>query len=693
MPVSAYALQPGDKIAGYTIESVIGRGGMGIVYLATQGSLTRKVALKILSPELSHDPEFRQRFTRESEIAASLEHPNVLPIYDAGETGDVLFLAMRYVDGPDLRDLLSRALTLTPQRTISIVRSVGGALDAAHIRGLIHRDVKPANILISRDGGHVYLSDFGLARTVEGASITRAGSFLGSVAYCAPEQIEGRPLDGRADLYALACVAFECLTGQTPFPRDSEVAIIKAHLHDPPPPVTRLRPELPRPLDAVYEIALSKRSEDRFASVGELVDALEAAMRGVEPTGQTSEPALQPRHAATAYESTPTKVAQSPPGRPALLHRRKLALWSAIAAAAILAAASGAAVVWLTRGGSASPATTATHTTGHPKVTIISVTEQMIPKLTGIAKAQAKVNTRLRDLAISTVGLEDLIAASSALERQILEAQGFSASLTPNTASDRSMLKSLDVALNSHARYAGQLVHLPADASSLTRDQTDAIVAAGEEAAGAYASLASSAPSLPVVPINYTDNTRLGLAVPETPATAPLVTTTTTLPSGTVPAPSPSGGVPAGLTTYPGRYFTIAYPSSWNIDVAEQNVSYGVDTTIRDSDAPARTYLRVDYTLHARISRAREGALSQRSNAVGRPGYREIGFGATTLAGYDATRWEFEIVDHGVLVHKVDTFLLDSSGTGFAILTQAPATSYAGWRGTFDAMYASFAIR
>ncbi len=189
MPGVTVVLQPGAEVASYRIESIVGRGGMGIVYLAIQQRLGRRVALKVLAPELAEDDEFRERFMRESEVAASLEHPNVLPVYDAGEASGVLYLAMRYVDGQDLHAFLLQEVTLSPQRTVEVMSQVAGALDAAHRAGLVHRDVKPANILLAGDG-HVYLSDFGIAKRIATTGLTRTGSFLGSVDYCAPEQIE-----------------------------------------------------------------------------------------------------------------------------------------------------------------------------------------------------------------------------------------------------------------------------------------------------------------------------------------------------------------------------------------------------------------------------------------------------------------------------------------------------------------------
>src|SRR2546430_1396444 len=220
----------GETFGGYTIESLLGRGGMGTGYLATHARLGRKVAVKVIAPELADDEDFRARFLRESQLAASLDHPNVIPIYDADEVDGVLYLAMRYVRGSSLQALIRERGSLPPAETLRIAEQIGGALDAAHDAGLVHRDVKPANILLAEPGDHAYLCDFGLAKRTSSQGTTRAGSFLGTVDYCAPEQIQGGPLDGRADVYSLGCVLFHCLAGQAPFLRETEFAVLNAHL-------------------------------------------------------------------------------------------------------------------------------------------------------------------------------------------------------------------------------------------------------------------------------------------------------------------------------------------------------------------------------------------------------------------------------------------------------------------------------
>ena len=279
----------GTRLAGYRIQALLGRGGMGVVYLAEQLGPHRPVALKLLLDPATASEAFRERFLRESELAATIDHPNVLPVYDAGETDGVLWIAMRYVDGTDLAALLEREASLTPGQALALCGQVAAALDAAHARGLVHRDVKPANILLAMEEGavtHAYLADFGLTRRIGGArGLTASGQVLGTIDYVAPEQVEGGPVDGRADQYALGCVLFECLTGVVPFRRDGELAVLWAHVNDPPPRVTEHRPDLPAALDDVMGRALAKAPGDRYPSCGALIATAQAALGGAAPAG------------------------------------------------------------------------------------------------------------------------------------------------------------------------------------------------------------------------------------------------------------------------------------------------------------------------------------------------------------------------------------------------------------------------
>lgn len=275
-------LASGEQIAGYRIESFLARGGMAVVYRARHIRLDRRVALKLLAPELSENESFRRRFMRESELAASIDHPNIIPVFEASKIGDVLYIAMRYVDGPDLGELLEREGPLSLDRAIGLFQQAASALDEAHERGLVHRDVKPGNMLIApgarADGtDHVYLTDFGLTKRSDSLTgLTGTGQFIGTIDYIAPEQINGQPVDGRADVYALGCVLFRALTGVAPFERDSDVAVMYAHLSSSPPTVTSLRPDLPNGVDGVLTKSMAKRPDDRYQSCCDLIADLRA---------------------------------------------------------------------------------------------------------------------------------------------------------------------------------------------------------------------------------------------------------------------------------------------------------------------------------------------------------------------------------------------------------------------------------
>jgi serine/threonine-protein kinase len=272
-------LLPGAEIAGCRIEAVAGRGGMGIVYRATQLSLGRPVAVKLIAPDRAGDPGFRERFERESRVAAAIDHPNVVPVYAAGEEGGHLYLVMRYVKGIDLQGLLARERTLPAERVAAIGLQVGAALDAAHAVGLVHRDVKPANVLLS--GEHAYLADFGLSVLVGGDTrLTSTGQWIGTVDFMAPEQFSGAVVDARADVYALGCVLYDALTGEVPFPRGTVPATMLAHMHDEPPRPTQAAAGVPEGFDRVIARALAKDPERRYPSAGDLGRAALAAAEG-----------------------------------------------------------------------------------------------------------------------------------------------------------------------------------------------------------------------------------------------------------------------------------------------------------------------------------------------------------------------------------------------------------------------------
>jgi Tol biopolymer transport system component len=297
----------GTELLGYRIEALLGRGGMSSVYLAEHRHLRRKVALKILAPALAENEGFRQRFLRESQLAASIDHPNIVPIYDAGESDGLLFIAMRYVEGTDLEHLLRGEAPLQADRAVAMLAQVASALDAAHAHGLVHRDVKPGNILVETVGWpegheHCYLTDFGLTKQLAAPSgLTDPGGFAGTVDYVAPEQIEGKPADGRTDVYSLGCVLYQCLTGVVPFERENELAVIYAHLQESPPRLRKLRPDLPPGVDEVIEAALAKDKEERPATCLGLIERLGSELGMPSEHAPTlvvrSEPAAIPKAA------------------------------------------------------------------------------------------------------------------------------------------------------------------------------------------------------------------------------------------------------------------------------------------------------------------------------------------------------------------------------------------------------------
>ncbi|MCJ1676830.1 serine/threonine protein kinase [Streptomyces sp. APSN-46.1] len=273
----------GRRIAGYEVESEIGRGGMAVVYQARDLRLDRVVALKLLAPELARNDTFRQRFVFESKAAAAIEHPHIVPVFEAGEAEGLLYIAMRYVAGQDLRALLDRTGPLPVETVARIAAQVASALDAAHDHNLVHRDVKPGNILVAEGTDrehpeHVYLTDFGLTKKSQSLTgFTSVGQFVGTLDYVAPEQIAGKPVDGRCDVYSLGCVVYEMLTGGPPFQRDDDMALLWAHQYDPPPPLSSRRPEVPAALDEVLAKSLAKSPEDRWGSCLEFTGALRQA--------------------------------------------------------------------------------------------------------------------------------------------------------------------------------------------------------------------------------------------------------------------------------------------------------------------------------------------------------------------------------------------------------------------------------
>jgi len=269
----------GREIGGYRIEATVGRGGMGVVYRAEHRHLQRRAAIKVLAPELAVG-DFRDRFLRESRTAAAIHHPNIVTVFDAGEIDGLLYIAMQFIDGEDLGKRLGRGGRLDLSTTLAIATQVAAALDAAHAHGLVHRDVKPANVLM--EGERAYLADFGLTRRISSTTrLTTAGELVGTMDYMAPEQIEGGGIDGRTDVYAFGCLLYHCMTGAAPYTvEEADAAVLFAHVHKPPPLLSVAQPELPRTLDAVVATAMAKAPDERYATCGEVMAAIAAV--GIE---------------------------------------------------------------------------------------------------------------------------------------------------------------------------------------------------------------------------------------------------------------------------------------------------------------------------------------------------------------------------------------------------------------------------
>ena len=298
------------KFAGYRIDSRVGRGGMGVVYRATDLALDRAVALKVLDDELSRDPAFRRRFVGESKLAASLDHPNVVPIYAAGECDGMPYIAMRFVPGADLRSVLRGEGRLQPERAARIIAQVASALDAAHAHGLVHRDVKPANILVTPED-HVYLTDFGLTKRVSpDTEATRTGVVLGTLNYKAPEQIRGSTIGSYTDIYSLGCMTMHLLTGEVPFPVETEEAKLWAHVSERPPRPSERVPGLGQAFDPIVSRAMAKVPEQRYSSAGQVGEAMLEAIRPpvpapAPPAAETPAPVAPPRPAPSAAPRAP----------------------------------------------------------------------------------------------------------------------------------------------------------------------------------------------------------------------------------------------------------------------------------------------------------------------------------------------------------------------------------------------------
>jgi YVTN family beta-propeller protein len=408
-------LTTGSLLGDFRIEDEIGRGGMGVVYRASQVSLGRTVALKVIAERFAEHDAFRDRFVRESRLAASIDHPNVIPVYAAGDEDGLLYIAMRFVDGTDLRTLLARGGPLAPRRAAHVVAQVASALDAAHERGLVHRDVKPANVLVAAPGAadHVYLTDFGLTkRSASDSGLTASGEWVGTIDYVAPEQLRGDRVDGHADTYALGCVLYEALTGHVPFPREDDVAKLWAHISVAPPSAVEVAPNVPPALAAVAQRAMQKDPNERFPTTGEMGRAGLAAC-GDRPVTEASRPTVA---AATLPSATAAPTAVLDPGaappsgeQPRGAHGRRRATIVALGVAALAAIL---AVVLLGGGDDDTPER---RPTPKPRVTIGEVVDDPIqlggrPSALGAGSEFVWIVDRARGLLLTVVQTQNRVA-------------------------------------------------------------------------------------------------------------------------------------------------------------------------------------------------------------------------------------------------------------------------------------------
>lgn len=531
-------LQIGETFAGYSIEAILGRGGMGTVYLATHKRLQRKAALKVLIPELADDEDFRARFIRESQTAAALDHPSVVPVYDADEEEDVLFIAMKFVEGSDLKTVLKAEKTLTPERTAEIVGQIGGALDAAHGAGLVHRDVKPANILIEERSGSAYLTDFGVAKSSTATGMTRTGSFLGTVDYCAPEQISAKPIDGRVDIYALGCVLFHCLAGQPPYVRETEVAVIHAHLTDPAPALSTVRPGLPRELDGVIVTAMAKHPEVRYGTGAALAEAFHLAVGGKAPVPET---VLEPPASSPTVADTKPPIVVTPGLSARADQQTRVVRWRwtrnrKIAAAAIGALLLVGSIVGVMIGTSGDPSHSADN--GSSPSSDGDATPDDLSSSGGRGNVQSSsggsnsvsgspsMNRRIANILVPLEGPQTAVAAdltslsrespssfgalstsSATLKDRVLVAEGSSAGLSSSGPAERQAITALNAYLRAMESYV-RAVSAIGEAGIVDPGKAERAQSKAAVARGAYASLrnATGSPCCPQLSFSGTQH-------------------------------------------------------------------------------------------------------------------------------------------------------------------------------------------
>jgi predicted Ser/Thr protein kinase len=467
-----------ESFGSYDIQREVGRGGMGVVYLATDRRLGRRVALKVIVPELAADPQFRVRFEREARVAATLEHPHVVPVYEAGEQDGSLFIAMRFIDGRDLASQVREDGPLAPQRLARLIVQVAGALDAAHRAGVVHRDVKPANVLLAGAGDdeHAYLTDFGLTREAASESgLTVTGQWVGTVDYAAPEQIMGEPTDARSDVYALGCTVFHALTGQPPY-QGVPAARLYAHMNNPPPSACESRAGLRPEVDAAIGRAMAKDPGERYQSAGDFARALTAALTGepnLEPERTVAVgPALTgaPQRLDTGARTRESPTVAAPAADTTRVARaaapaRRARQPRVLAAVAVILVVAAAAVIALLVGGG-----------GGEK----SYADKAKDAVAGLARANSSLSERFTSLTAGTphATIESATASTAAAER---DAQGKLAAL--GAGDDRALASQLTRALGAERGFLDQAAKAAATPSSA---DPQAIQSAGDAMTAAF---------------------------------------------------------------------------------------------------------------------------------------------------------------------------------------------------------------
>lgn len=556
-------IKPGSEFAGFRLEGQIGEGGMGVVYRARQLDLERTVALKLIRPAKQGDRELTRRFQRESRLAASIDHPNVIPIFQADEVEGIYFIAMRYVEGTDLEEELRRRRPIPATRATDIGAQVASALDAAHAAGLVHRDVKPANILLDGDD-HAYLTDFGITKQLSSTSFqTKSGSWYGALSYAAPEQVKNAPLDARTDVYALGCVLFECLTGELPFVADSDAGVMFAKLNEEPRSASHITPGLPPRLDQVLGRALAREPNDRYPSAGDLGRAAMAAAARQE----VSEP-----------ERTVARGAALDPTEPM---------------------------------GSAAPAPSAT-----PPAWSVSETRQL---------PQAR-----DDGEKSWTGCW-LLAGAGAIALTAIGALAAVALLGNTNSTNRTEVRRLATTITEKVK--------PAPGSS-----------PGTSSGGGGAAEASKAPSS---------------SEPELP------------PSSVNPATEP----------FAGRLYSAEVPAEWIPEKLDEAINGRYESIWREPSDP-NTSILIDAQIENSGQSAMESAEIVRAQTSQTPGYEELAFEPTTLAGVPAAWWVFDVEND----RRVDYFFVECN-VGMAVLGSTSHSNFPAWEPLFQRVAESTTAR